>query len=386
MKHLLLVLSVFILCSCQGKEEEYKEIMVYSTPTQSDLSADDLEDFPRIRIFGVLNQDDFKVLRACETLQKLDLSNTTIVGKILIGFKEGSNEAVYQQDDAIPFGAFGAYEIKHPDGTNTQYEENTTLQSILFPQNITAIGAFAFNKCHLTGNLQLPSSLKNIYGFAFRECSGLQGKLNLPAGLQHIGNSAFSRCNGFVGTLTLPMGMEFVTDFSFSGCTGFTEIKLHENVLAIGPSAFAACTGLQTLTLPVGVEKIEYCAFSGCTGLRGDLTLPESVFGIGMLAFARCGFDGTLTLNKGITILHAYAFDATNFHTIILPWKKDDPDAQIPPWNWDDSYSWFPKQYEISNTTSTAALTIPKGESAYYNEKLLSESGTPLYRLKEAAN
>jgi hypothetical protein len=97
-----------------------------------------------------------------------------------------------------PVSKTGVYTIP---STVTSIEDNSfisciNLTSVIFPSQLTSIGAFAFTACsNLAGTITFPSSLKTIKTLAFQGCKGIDS-LVIPASVDFFGSSAFYNCTG----------------------------------------------------------------------------------------------------------------------------------------------------------------------------------------------
>lgn len=135
-----------------------------------------------------------------------------------------------------------------------------SLESVVIPDTVTAIGQSAFHGC------KLPS-------------------VTLPDGLLSIGDSAFSSTG--LTSITLPENVAAVSHWAFSGCGSLSSVTLPEGIAYIGAGAFGSCTALAGITLPSTVETVYNDAFGGCTALS-QITLPANVTAIGSRAFDGC--------------------------------------------------------------------------------------------------
>ena len=140
------------------------------------------------------------------------------------------------------------------------------LISVIFPETLTDIGAFAFGQCTALKYLRIPDSIKSIGGSAF---SNIAVENAGPVG---------SGCDyEFPWTDQIP-------DNAFSGCAALAEVILPETVSVIGDYAFFNCGALAGITLPEGLVEIGASAFNGCESLA-PLTIPDSVTHMGGGAF-----------------------------------------------------------------------------------------------------
>lgn len=116
----------------------------------------------------------------------------------------------------------------------------------------------------------------------FSDLSSLQSVV-LPEHLQALGSSAFSNSTA-LASVTLPEGLNSIGDNAFSGCTTLASITLPEGLVKLEGDVFYGCTGLTSVTLPKNLTKVSFGLFDGCTSLAA-ITLPESVTEIGKYAF-----------------------------------------------------------------------------------------------------
>jgi len=189
----------------------------------------------------------------------------------------------------------------------------------------TSIYKYAFyGRRDLTGTIRIPKGVVDIYGYAFYGCQNLSDII-ISDSVRQIGGRAFSGCNygaddhelsiivpdsvitigsgafacGGLAHITLPFvgnQKEDTANAHFGNIFGdrkeasvpesLKSVTITGNV-AISPSAFSGCTGLEMIVLESGVTKIGDNAFSGCTALK-KISIPGSVSGIGAGAFSGC--------------------------------------------------------------------------------------------------
>jgi hypothetical protein len=117
------------------------------------------------------------------------------------------------------------------------------LKSIILPNSVTHISAYAFEKCHSLTSINIPDGVTAIYAGTFKFCSSLES-VSLGNGVTGIGGYAF-HCCGSLKSVDIP-----------------------DNVTFIGDSAFEECRKLETVTLGSGVTKIGWRAFFYCSSLK----------------------------------------------------------------------------------------------------------------------
>lgn len=117
-----------------------------------------------------------------------------------------------------------------------------SLKSIVVPEGVTSIPAYAFYCANNLTTIELPSTLETIGDYAFFECKGLKS-IDMSGGLMKI------------------------DAYAFSGCTGLTSVVIPDSVTEIGDGAFSGCTGLTTANVSKAITVINAGIFKGCTGL-----------------------------------------------------------------------------------------------------------------------
>lgn len=86
--------------------------------------------------------------------------------------------------------------------------------------------------------------------------------------LRNIGIKSFAECTGLTGDLNLPSSIRSLNIGSFQGCTGFTSLVINTGVRAIPRQCFNRCSGLREVYLPSDLESIDDIAFGNCDNLE----------------------------------------------------------------------------------------------------------------------
>ena len=142
-------------------------------------------------------------------------------------------------------------------------------------------------------NVQIPSSVKEIGGSAFRNCVCLT-EMSFGKGLEKVGASAFYGCKGLKKinfTDNADANCELTIENSaFAGCINLEEVKLSENVRRIGEMTFYNCNSLKQIKLPLKLKSLGSRVFGG-TGIT-SITIPKTLeraysYNLGALAGAR---------------------------------------------------------------------------------------------------
>ena len=212
--------------------------------------------------------------------------------------------------------------------SETWENENNTLGSVRFVDDVTSIGSYAFFNCVGLTSFTIPSSVKSIGEYAFSHCFNLTSitipssvesigncafwlsgltSITIPEGVKSIGESTFSGCNDLT-SITIPSSVESIGKCAFLGCTKLTSIKIPERVTSIGEKAFSGCTKLTSIKIPEGVTSIGSSAFSGCTGLT-SITIPARVTKIEDSTFNGCDGLTSITIPASVTSIGSSAFE-----------------------------------------------------------------------------
>ena len=197
---------------------------------------------------------------------------------------------------------------------------NESINSVLIPDGVESIGAYAFYGCGYLETVVIPGSVKSIDSYAFDNCgmitridySGdITGWLNIE-GLCNLLEDVSSSCELYfsgkkVEELVIPDGVTSIPRYSFSNLTGITSVTIPDSVTSIGDGAFLGCSSLKSVTIGNGATSIGNIAFKGCSSLT-EVTIPDSVTSIGSSAFSGCSGLQSLTIGTGVTSIGSYAF------------------------------------------------------------------------------
>jgi len=224
--------------------------------------------------------------------------------------------------------------------------ENTKLDSVTIPDDLTKINAYAFYQCESITTVILGKNVAEIGDSAFYNCTNLEYIDFAEAPLTAIGTQAFYGCklNDFdmvlpstmetlkegafqmtsIKTISVPGSVKSIGTNCFLGCTALTKVELGEGVETIGNSAFKDCVKLSEVVLHSGLKEIWASAFNSCEALENitlpdtleliygsvfydcslkAITIPQSCKSIEYGAFQGCGELASLTIEGGSTPL-----------------------------------------------------------------------------------
>ena len=89
---------------------------------------------------------------------------------------------------------------------------------------------------------------------------GKSGAYTVPDEVTAIGNYAFSSSTGLT-EITLPEGLATIGADAFQACSGLTTVNMPSAMTSIGSRAFRYCYNLKNIVIPKGVKTIESSTF-----------------------------------------------------------------------------------------------------------------------------
>ena len=140
----------------------------------------------------------------------------------------------------------------------------TNLTSVILPDSVTSLGAYAFRDTSLT-SITIPDSVTSIGDGSFYNCTNLTS-VTIPDSVTTIGISAFNGCTSLT-SVTIGNGVNTIGQQAFSGCTSLTSVTIGNGVNTIGQQAFSGCTSLASLTLGNSLTSVSSDSFQGVNGL-----------------------------------------------------------------------------------------------------------------------
>ena len=186
--------------------------------------------------------------------------------------------------------------------------------------SVTSIGGGAFWGSSL-GSIELPSSVKSIETYAFKECSNLTSVVfgdNFQ--LTYIGDGAFSDCTSLT-SIELPNSVTYIGIDAFHGCSSLTSIELPNSVTEMGNGAFGGCSSLTSIEIPNSVTEMGDYTFEGCSNLK-TVTFGENfqLTYIEKATFEGCTSLTNIEIPNSVKSIRAYAFeDCTSLTNIEIP-------------------------------------------------------------------
>lgn len=153
---------------------------------------------------------------------------------------------------------------------NGAFKGNSALKEIILPETLKSIGSEdtngylskSYGKPEVEGafedtkinNVTIPKNISFIGKSTFKGCSSLES-VQLPQNIDIISNGMFSICASLCDVY-FPAKLKEIGDMVFFGCGKLEKLKLNEGLLAIGVSAFKSCGKLNKIYIPSSVQKI----------------------------------------------------------------------------------------------------------------------------------
>ena len=262
------------------------------------VNPNDVENITALKLIGSINGTDLLTINRMTNLQKIDLSEATIVsgGK---SYYADDNNMWKTENDVL--GGYWAYNLDR-------------LVEVVLPENLHTIDAGAFLGKRFLYSVKIPDSVTGIGDSAFQGCTRLV-ELNIPETVTTLGSSVFKDCR-MLGKVTIPGPITSIGKYVFDGCTRLKEVKIPASVTCIGVSAFRNCKGLTALELPGSLTTIEAGAFQNCFALE-KISISYTLAEIGSRAFQNCSSLGSIILPGSIRKIDAYAFNGCSSLTTV---------------------------------------------------------------------
>jgi thiol-disulfide isomerase/thioredoxin len=219
---------------------------------------------------------NFGAFAYCTSLKKVTIPGNVIsVGKSAFLSCSSLTEVVVENGveyigDSVFSGCSSLTSILLPDsltqiGKRT-FAECTKLTSITIPNSVRKIGANPFFRCTnlsaFYGKFATAANCALVVDGVFNSFAPASGvtEYNIPNNITAIGAYAFYYCKNITG-ITIPESVTSIEEYAFYYCRGLTSITIPERVASIEKSAFSYCSGLMEVhckanTPPTGGESM----------------------------------------------------------------------------------------------------------------------------------
>lgn len=227
--------------------------------------------------------DDIAFIRSMPNLKYLNLKDASIISG-----GEPYYELNMTEDDIVGDNMFNGL---------------SQLETVILPDDVTAIGRNAFRGCSSLTSLTFGNSLTRIDESAFSGCYNLT-ELTFPKTEVLTGDICNSLKDSYVshiivgeGTIEIdyafadvrtlrkieiPQSVESMSEDVFKNCTALTDVSFASGsrLKRIGKEAFYKCISLESIEIPSSVETIGGAAFYECTRLNEVLFVENSKLSI----------------------------------------------------------------------------------------------------------
>jgi hypothetical protein len=171
------------------------------------------------------------------------------------------------------------------------------------------------NKDKYATSIDIPEGVTIIPKQCFSGCSGLES-ITLPSTIKQIGRWAFRDCRSLT-SIDIPEGVSIIPDRCFWGCSSLESVTLPSTIKQIGENAFYGCSSLISIDIPEGVSILPDLCFGGCSRLE-SITLPTTIKKIEKRVFYTCYKMKTISIPNGCERIEELSF-YNNIEELFLP-------------------------------------------------------------------
>lgn len=210
------------------------------------------------------------------------------------------------------FTTIGAFTFK-----NNDKEDKSALISVEIPSTVTSIGEQAFYRCFYLTSLVIPEGITEIPSKMAYYATGLEN-LVLPSTLKIIGAHAFDGDGALCGDLVIPHGCTTIDGYSFRK-TNVSSVSLPSTLESIGSEVFKACPSLEAVDSKskiIGSYMFSDCPSLTTVHLENTVTVGAHAF---YAATTSVGSITTLNLPDTITSIGDYAFARAKITSVVIP-------------------------------------------------------------------
>ena len=159
-------------------------------------------------------------------------------------------------------------------GVATKYTGSN--KKVIVPEGVSELAPCLFWDNQVIEEVSLPTSLINISGDTFYNCTNLK-RVNIPKNVKYIGNNPFAGCPNIEITnessyFNLADGVLYNNDFTrliyYPISKKDDKYKIIDGCKILGKHSFYLCDNLEKIVIPTSVIKLENNPFSGCSKLK----------------------------------------------------------------------------------------------------------------------
>lgn len=302
------------------------------------------ESLESIEIPSTVSKLGQKIFYACNALSAIVVSDANVT----YDSRDNCNAIIERDNNNLIVGCNGTIIPKSVTSIgNYAFYGCEKLSNVILNENITTLGANAFNECKNLKEIIIPNSVTSVGSYCFSNCSAMNRVL-IEDGVASIDDHAFYNCAALT-EITLPKTVMEVGNYVFRGCSELSNVIIENRTapLSLGSngsaSLFANCpldsvyiggkityntssskgyspfyrnTSLRTVVIADKAEQILGYEFYGCTALK-SVAIGNGVKSIGDYAFSGCSNLDDFSFGSSMETIGVEAFsDCTNLTTI----------------------------------------------------------------------
>lgn len=236
---------------------------------------------------------------------KIDGKNVTSIGSKCFEWRPMSYLYIPETVTSISETAFrGLTNLKNID-VSSQNTEYTVSNGCLYTKNMKTLLLVPRN---VSGVFVVPDGVESLCGSCFQSCSDLT-KIVLPSSLKTI--SMFSFRDTGISSIKIPSGVSAIDEYAFMDCKNLASVTLNYGLEKIFDGAFENCKSLTSIKIPDSVTQINDSAFKNSSlnlicGTKGSAA--ESYANEHGIEFEHMTFNPTIAVDN-ISVLCSETFD-----------------------------------------------------------------------------
>ncbi len=145
-------------------------------------------------------------------------------------------------------------------------DKNIVIPSEYKGQPIIAVKSSGFENCKFIESVVIPEGVKRIDAWAFKNCTALK-TVSMPESLDIIGEFAFDGCSK-IEDVVIPKNVTEIQAGAFRACTSVFRVEIPDSVIILGREAFYGCTSLARVNVGKNVREINDQTFKDCINLQ----------------------------------------------------------------------------------------------------------------------
>jgi len=148
------------------------------------------------------------------------------------------------------------------------------------------------------------------------EYQGDSIEIKIPEDVKAIGVEAFKN-NKSIKEVKIPKNVSYICESAFEGCVGIRKVFLSNGIIAIANCAFKNCRRLEEITIPESLIAAGYELFNGCDNLK-ECILPMNMKRLGGSPYTFCKNLKKANIPHCVTDTSHWFAENNNLETIIL--------------------------------------------------------------------